>query len=118
MEKKAQEYLKEHPELEKLYGTSDGFWFEKEQDARSHANTLENKEVSTFTPQKKVVVMQVDAKQDVPFDYEGEDSSLLEDRVFLLARYEFLGEEALAEDITTEKLADEVKSLEEMSFDK
>ncbi len=118
MEKKAQEYLKEHPELEKLYGTSDGFLFEKEQDARSHAKTLANKEVSTFMPQKEVVVKQVNAKQDIPFDYEGEDSRLLEDRAFLLARYEFLAEDTPAEDITTEDLATEVQSLEEMSFDK
>lgn len=45
---RAQKYLERNPKIEELYGTSDGFNFEKPQDALSHSTTLENKELTVF----------------------------------------------------------------------
>ncbi len=117
MEEKAQAYLKANPTVKKLYGTQDGFLFERKQDAKNHAATLENKNVETFVPKSEESTGEVDAEQESLFDYEGEHAYLLKDRAFLLARYNFLMSETPDEAITTEDLAKEVKEHEESIFD-
>lgn len=44
--KQASDYLRRH-RLEKVYSSSDGYLFEKKQDALAHAKTLEDKNVKT-----------------------------------------------------------------------
>lgn len=108
MKEKAQAYLKEHNELEKLYGTADGFLFERKQDATAHATTLGNKTVSEFTAEQTVV-----AKSETLTI----DTELLEDRDFLMARYEALEGKKTPHNISTEKLAERVKELEVEHFE-
>ncbi len=103
MENKAQKYLESHPELQKLYGTSDGFLFEKEQDARNHANTLVDKQVSTFAPK---TVPQTGDEDDTP----------LENREFLMARYEALTGKQVPSNIGDETLEKRVQELEVERF--
>lgn len=46
---RAQIYFERNSKVTELTGTSDGFLFERKQDALSHSTTLENKQLETFT---------------------------------------------------------------------
>lgn len=46
LETRAEQYLKQHSRIEKLYATSDGFLFEKKEHATSHAQTLGDTELT------------------------------------------------------------------------
>lgn len=46
-QEKAQKYLSEHADVPKVYSTADSFLFLRQDHARAHANSLENKEVKT-----------------------------------------------------------------------
>lgn len=48
LQEKATAYFKSKPHIKAVYGTSDGFLFEKEPDAKSHARSLSAKGVETF----------------------------------------------------------------------
>lgn len=45
---RAQSYFERNPQVTQLVGTSDGFLFERNQDALSHSITLENKELKKY----------------------------------------------------------------------
>lgn len=91
MEKKAQEYLKKHPDLKKLYGTADGFLFEQRQHAGAHAQSLDDKEVKTFVLKDQEVKI---------------------DRAFLMERYEALSGEKAPQNIGNGTLVEKVAELE------
>ncbi len=47
-QERAQTYLERNPKIKELFGTSDGFNFEKIQDALSHSTTLDNKGLTVY----------------------------------------------------------------------
>lgn len=49
LEQEAQEIFKAHPNLNKVYITSDGIGYEREHNANQHAKTLDDKTVTPFT---------------------------------------------------------------------
>lgn len=61
----AKDYLAAHKVAE-VFGTADGFLFEKPQHAFSHAATLENKEVSIFNAGGAKVIEQVENTEETP----------------------------------------------------
>lgn len=54
VKQKAETYFKNKSLINKVHATSDGFLFEKKQDALSHAKTLDKKQVETFSRSVKV----------------------------------------------------------------
>lgn len=123
MKEKAQKYLTNNPAVKQLYGTVDGFLFEKQHDANAHARTLEDKEVLVFARNvgvpndEKTPTVEKDPKQNSPFDYESIDKKLLEDRAFLMVRYEALKGEKVPHNIGTAKLSERVQALERELFE-
>lgn len=109
----ANEVFKAH-DFEKVYMTSDGQAFTEEQYATDHARLLKDRKVYSFDSED----VKVDASQDHPFDYEKIDRELLEDRAFLIARYEALEGKKPAHNIGTENLAEKVQELEKERFSK
>ncbi|MGK7648415.1 hypothetical protein ACSQ7D_00165 [Capnocytophaga sp. G1920] len=56
MKEKAEQYFEENKEVKYLFATSDGFLFLQKKDAQNHAETLEDKQVDTFTREEKEMV--------------------------------------------------------------
>ncbi|SDE76919.1 hypothetical protein [Riemerella columbipharyngis] len=52
MNERAEQYISSHRNVKKLYGTEDGFLFEKKADAEAHAKTLSSKELAEYTEKK------------------------------------------------------------------
>lgn len=113
----AKEVFKAH-DFEKVYMTSDGQAFTEEQYATDHARLLKDKKVYSFDSEDVKQEDKVDANQDQPFDYENVNKELLEDREFLIARYEALEGKKPTHNISTETLAEKVQELEKERFEK
>lgn len=47
-QERAQSYFKHHSKVDKLFATSDGFLFERNQDALSHSTTLKDKAIEVI----------------------------------------------------------------------
>jgi len=62
---RAQKYFERNSKVKELFGTSDGFNFEKPQDALSHSTTLEDKELAVFKVNGKTEKV---APKDAPTD--------------------------------------------------
>jgi len=62
---KAQAYLAKHPKLAEVFGTSDGFNFEKVQDALGHSTTLEKKGIEVFKRDGKTETLDT-SKDETP----------------------------------------------------
>lgn len=123
LEKQAKQVLKLH-KLKEVWMTSDGQAFTKEHYAIDHTRILKNKEVVKFVRTEFEAPLQlneskgIDPTQAQPFDYENVNKELLEDREFLIARYEALEGKKPAHNIGTEKLAEKVQELEKEKFEK
>lgn len=59
---KVSDYFASNKGRKEVHTTSDGFLFERKQDANSHGKTLEDKNVTTFTKSGKVEDITVDAE--------------------------------------------------------
>lgn len=119
----AEEVFRAHG-IGELYMTSDGQAFTKEHHAIDHARVLRSKEVVRFERTEFEGLLQLNESKDIdpaqahPFDYEKVNKELLEDREFLISRYEALEDKKPAHDIDTGKLAEKVQELEKERFEK
>lgn len=132
LQAEAKKVLKLH-NLKEVYMTTDGQAFTKEHYANDHARILKDKKVQQFSRAELFTehkgdsgkVLDItpkgdnpDAKQEQPFDYENVNKELLEDREFLIARFEALEGKKPAHNIGTDKLAEKVQELENEKFEK
>lgn len=86
LKKKAKQIFKQHPTIDKIYITSDGFGFTEKDKAEAHTGFLKEKEVVEFT--RKSI------------------NDAFPDRLALKARYKELTGKVPAKQISTQKLAE------------